>query len=378
MQKKLFILIFLFHCLLPTALAQNNFQLILNAGHHLNGSTVALDLLQQDKIVKATVQGGKVLLTGTLKYKYEYVALKITYGRKSALTSFFVAAQNMQIDLPGEKNANFADLLEQCIYRNIPFRKDFAAYKSYINNESRRFDSISSWLFGKINISTPEGNKKYSDTIKQLRLPLTAKKIEYIKSNPDQYVALYFFYTDMLQRYDVGIDDLEKIYAGFKTSIKQSDLGIEAEQLLLTRKRLLVNATAPDFTGLDSSGVQYPLSKFKGQYVLLQFWASWCLPCKHQFPVLQALYNKYAPRRFNILAVAVQDREKNWKKSIRRYAPQWPNILDADNAISTLYDIRPVPQLFLINPDGKIVYHSISDNDNLDNLREVLFNVFKY
>lgn len=119
---------------------------------------------------------------------------------------------------------------------------------------------------------------------------------------------------------------------------------------------------APDFTAKALDGKEIRLSKFKGKYVLIDFWGSWCMPCRKSNPLLVDLHNKLKAKKANIefISIAVNDdKEDFWKKAIENDKLTWIQInenLERRN-ISTQYNVYGVPNCFLISPEGKILYN---------------------
>lgn len=132
--------------------------------------------------------------------------------------------------------------------------------------------------------------------------------------------------------------------------------------------------TAPMFSGQLPSGESFQLSDLKGKMVLLDFWGSWCGPCRHENPQLVQFYEKYHKAKykdidgFEVVSVGVESRDKSWMKAIKKDGLKWPyHILDLakslrffDSPIASQYGVKEVPTKFLINSRGEIIGVNLS------------------
>lgn len=113
---------------------------------------------------------------------------------------------------------------------------------------------------------------------------------------------------------------------------------------------------APDFAAQSLTDDQSTrLSDFHGQVVLLNFWASWCFPCRYEMPIFQKMYDRYRHLGFVVVAVSVYDELVNAKTFQRRYKLSFPMLFDTDQQAKQAFDVQVVPQTFIIGRDGRIV-----------------------
>ncbi|NQX38292.1 Peroxiredoxin [Pedobacter steynii] len=138
---------------------------------------------------------------------------------------------------------------------------------------------------------------------------------------------------------------------------------------------LSINGTAPGFVQSDTSGNQVRLDDFRGKYLLLDFWASWCIPCRAENPNLKKAYEQFKHRNFTILGVSLDSERKLWIDAIKKDQLPWAQISDLQgwsNWISAKYIVRAVPRNFLISPDGKIIAKNIRGKELIETLEKAL------
>lgn len=128
--------------------------------------------------------------------------------------------------------------------------------------------------------------------------------------------------------------------------------------MLLTGQVLAANTSgpAPDFTLKSRSGENIKLSELRGQVVMINFWASWCGPCRQEMPILDQLYQRYEPMGFTLLGVNVEEDSAAAEKVLREIPVSFPVLYDSKNQVSENYQVRAMPSTFLIDRDGKVRY----------------------
>jgi peroxiredoxin len=176
-------------------------------------------------------------------------------------------------------------------------------------------------------------------------------------------VALYALsqYTG----YSIDAEKAQPLYDQLGPSVKSSPAGIAFENRIEIARKLEVGQPAFDFTLDDTLGQQVSLSSFKGKYVLIDFWASWCGPCRAENPTVVKAFNKFKDRGFTILGVSLDrpGQKDKWQKAIHDDGLVWTQVSDLkfwDNAAARLYDVKAIPTNFLVDRDGKIVARNVS------------------
>jgi thiol-disulfide isomerase/thioredoxin len=183
----------------------------------------------------------------------------------------------------------------------------------------------------------------------------------FVKNNPD--VA----YSAALLRYDYDLmkkfDDYEKAFYRLSERVQNSPAGILVKNYITNVRASEVGAQAPDFTLKALDGQEITLSNFKGRYVMIDFWGSWCGPCRQSSPLLVELYNELKKQDADIEFIGIacsEQNDKNWIEAIEDDKLTWIQLNDSHSkkgkSIQKLYAVLGVPTSLLISPEGKILY----------------------
>ena len=162
-------------------------------------------------------------------------------------------------------------------------------------------------------------------------------------------------------RYNQIADDVlktEVLYNMLDPKIKATTMGQYIAQQIAEGKINGNGSLLPDFSQADTSGVPVKLSSLRGNYVLVDFWASWCGPCRQENPNLVAAFNKYKSKKFTVLGVSLDKAKESWIDAIHMDGLTWTHISDLQgwqNSVAQQFQIFNIPQNFLIDPNGKVI-----------------------
>ena len=201
-----------------------------------------------------------------------------------------------------------------------------------------------------------QGSAKLSelfDSFKQTDLNIA---YIYFKNNPQSLLSVYAFERFAVFQSDYSLldDDFSQLPDWIKTTASGKYIADKIEGA----KAVALNKSAPVFSQTASDGKQISLEDFRGKYVLLDFWASWCVPCRKENPNLVKLYEKYKSRNFEIIAVSIDEDKKAWQNASKEDGINWANLLNAKgkaDEIGVKYGVQAVPSNFLINSNGVII-----------------------
>jgi thiol-disulfide isomerase/thioredoxin len=232
---------------------------------------------------------------------------------------------------------------------------------NYFQNQiSRQLTDKMAELEKAYDAATKNKNQKAIDSLDKAfeALDIEQKQLvaEYTRSHPASVISAFEIYSNFL--YNFRLEQLDSLYQMLDSSAKGSYFGKQILNTITKTKLTSVGSPAPDFTNNDVNGKPVSLSSFKGNYILVDFWASWCGPCRRENPAVVKAYQRFHGKGFDILGVSLDDTRADWLGAIKKDGLNWTQVSELkgwDADVVSLYGIKAIPMNFLLDKNGIIV-----------------------
>lgn len=250
------------------------------------------------------------------------------------------------------------------------YQEDFVQFKN-------QFVPLLQRLQGLAGVINPERDQQKRDSlireytlVKNEAMNTTISFVKAKKASPVSALVL-----SVMAPLFGSILELEPYYASLEPAAHRGPFARELEKALADAKIGSVGTMAMDFTQKDVNDKPVSLSSFRGKYVLVDFWASWCRPCRAENPNVVSAYNTYKDKNFTVLGVSLDQSKPNWLQAINADNLTWTHVSDLQywsNAVAQLYHVQSIPANFLIDPNGRIVGRDLRGEDLKNALKQLL------
>ena len=183
-----------------------------------------------------------------------------------------------------------------------------------------------------------------------------------VRKHPDSYASAFVLSGSGRQL--GSIEKKEQLYKLLSPRIKKSDPAQRFADYIQGLKSSGIGNTVANFILPDPQGKQVDFKTFKGKYVLLDFWASWCVPCRKSFPRMREMYQTFKGEQFEIYSISIDENKAAWLKAVQEENNPWPQSLDTKNVSQSGFAVTGVPATFLIDPQGKIIAKEVGFDPN--------------
>lgn len=294
-------------------------------------------------------------------------------------TSFFLEPNNMRLTAS-------VGQFKQAKISGSKTQVDYDAYQKPLLKVRDRWKLVMDTL----SAVNKRSNFEYQELKDWVLTPYNAEIREletaFIRSHPASYVTAYIL---RFRGREMSADSLKAVFNRLPLAVRQSTFGKQVAEDIEKKKIGIPGTMASNFSAVDINGNKISLADYRGKYVLLDFWASWCVPCRKANPHLKELYSKYKDKGFEVIGVSDDDRNHDaWKKAVAQDGLPWQHVLrgfkmvngvpDRSTDINEGYNISTLPTQVLVDRNGMIIARYGEDGDDHALLDEKLKTVFSF
>jgi peroxiredoxin len=210
----------------------------------------------------------------------------------------------------------------------------------------------------------------FENEVRKLAKKYYEAALSFLESEPVSIVTAYVISSELL--YDPQIERLDKLVAQFDELVAQSRYAMIINANLASARKVMPGSKAPLFSMNDMEGNPISLEAYRGKFVLVDFWASWCKPCRMENPRMLSIFNRYKGPKFDMLGVSIDRSKDQWKEAVIADQLNWTQVIDEAEVATNAYGVVGIPANVLVGPDGEVIAKNIFGKELEAKLAELL------
>ncbi|MRG47669.1 redoxin domain-containing protein [Chitinophaga sp. SYP-B3965] len=304
-----------------------------------------------------------VMTDGNFEFKvpFEKPFLPLFYTEYDKTVKRMYSPYPVLVEQPGEITLSEGDITKGMASFKVSGQKSAEDFSDLRTQQNAVYKKVNDKISAKFGDKWYDRSNPKADEIGKEREKLTGEEMaivlnDFIGSHPDSYASALAL---SMGRSSLKTEDMEKLYAKLSPKGKQTEEGKNVADYLNGLKSSAIGSTVKDFSLNTPDEKLLSFASLKGKYVMIDFWASWCGPCKQSFPHMKEVYAKYKSDKFEIYSISIDKDKAAWLKGLKEQDLPWLQTLDTKNISQSGFAVTGVPTTYLIDPKGKILMKEV-------------------
>ncbi len=331
----------------------------------ING-TVKTDTKEYNKIYtygngvkadSALIKNGKF----SISVPFEKPFMVLMYAEYTVKSGMMYTPYGLLIDRPGVINIDNIDLNTGMETGKVSGLGSAVLYRKFNQDLGEQYKKVNDGLNKKFGKYWVEEKDPQYESFEKEKAALSKKYVgkfveQFVAGHPDSYVSVVALSG---ARSVLPLEEQETLYGKLSKKMQQSEDGKDIIDFIQGSRGSAIGSYVKDFTLNTPAGKPIAFSSFKGKYVIIDFWASWCGPCKQSFPHMKEVYKNYKSDQFEIYSISIDKDKEAWLKAVEEQQFPWEQALDTKNIAHKGFAVTGVPTTYLIDPAGKILMKEV-------------------